>query len=69
MELNPSAVEIVKLLDGLHSPEQVANEIAKNNEISLISITQVVQNVLELCKELERTRVLDLQPEPQESVE
>jgi hypothetical protein len=69
VELNLSAVEIVKLLDGQRTPEQVAAEIAKNNEISHVSVTQIAQDVLELCEELTRNGVLELQPDHQENVE
>jgi hypothetical protein len=69
VELNLSAVEIVKLLDGQRTPEQVVAEIAKNNEISHVSVTQVTQDVLELCEELTRNGVLELQPDHQENME
>jgi thiamine monophosphate synthase len=70
VELNPSAVEIVKLLDGQRSPEQVAAEIAKNYDISNdYPMKHIIQDVLELCMELNRTGVLELQPNLQESVE
>ena len=70
VELNLSAVEIVKLLDGQRSPEQVAAEIAKNHDISDdYPVKHIIQDVLELCMELDRTGVLELQPNLQESVE
>ena len=47
VELNPSAVEIIRLLDGFRTPEQVADEIAKSNDIGHnISVTQINQDVL-----------------------
>jgi hypothetical protein len=33
VELNPSAVAIVRLLDGIRTPEQVADEIVKHHDI------------------------------------
>jgi hypothetical protein len=64
VELNPSAAEIVSLLDGQRTPEQVADEIVKEHDISPdYPITQVIQDVLELCRELNRTGVLELQPD------
>jgi hypothetical protein len=64
VELNPSAVAIVNLLDGHRTAEQVADEIAKHHDISHdISVTQVIQDVLELCKELNQSGVLELQPD------
>jgi len=62
VELNLSAAEILSLLDGLRTPEQVADEIVKEHDISPdYPITQVIQDVLELCRELNRTGVLELQ--------
>jgi hypothetical protein len=62
VELNPSAAAIVSLLDGLRTSEQVAVEIAKIYDISHdYLITQVIHDVLELCRELNRTGVLALQ--------
>ena len=56
VELNPSAVAIVSLLDGKRTPEQVAIEISKKNDFSHdYPITQVIQDVLELCGELYQT--------------
>jgi thiamine monophosphate synthase len=70
VELNPSAVEIIKLLDGQRSPEQVAVEIAKNHDISDdYPVKHIIQDVLELCMELNSTGVLELQTNFQESVE
>jgi len=69
VELNPSAVEIIRLLDGFRTPEQVADEIAKSNDIGHnISVTQINQDVLELCEELNQSGVLELQPDLQESL-
>lgn len=68
VEINPTAVEIVTLLDGRRTPEQVADEIVKHHDISHdISVTQVTQDVLELCVELNQSGVLEIQPEHQES--
>jgi thiamine monophosphate synthase len=65
VELNRSAIEIVSLLDGQRTPEQVAVEIAKIHDISHdYPITQIIEDVLELCMELNRTGVLELQPDP-----
>ena len=69
VELNPSAVEIIRLLDGFRTPEQVADEIVKEHDIGHnISVTQINQDVLELCKELNQSGVLELQPDLQESL-
>lgn len=68
VELNPTAVEIVKLLDGTRLPEQVADEIVKHHDISHdTSVTQVTQDVLELCVQLKQSGVLEIQPDFQES--
>ncbi len=70
VELNPSAAAIVSLLDGKRTPEQVAIEISKKNDLSHdYPITQVIQDVLELCRELNQTGVLELQPDRQESAD
>jgi hypothetical protein len=70
VELNPSAVEIIQLLDGQRTPEQVADEMAKSNDIGHnISVTEIIQDVLELCKELNQSGVLELQPDFQERVD
>ena len=64
LELNPSAAAIISLLDGLRTPEQVAVEISKNHDISHdYPITQVILDVLELCTELYRDGILELQPD------
>lgn len=69
VELNPSAVQIVNLLDGHRTAEQVADEIVKHHDISHdISVTHIIKDVLELCVELNRSGVLELQPDLQESV-
>jgi len=63
VELNPSAAVIVSLLDGQRTPEQVAEEIVKEHDISHdYPITQVIQDVLELCRELNKIGILDFQP-------
>lgn len=68
VELNPSAVEIVKLSNGYRTPEQVADEIVKTHDIGHnISVTAIIQDVLELCLELNQSGVLELQPDFQES--
>ncbi len=62
VELNASAVEIVSLLDGQRTVEKVAAEIVKEYDISHdYPITNVIQDVLELCRELNQTGVLELQ--------
>jgi len=69
VELNPSAVEIIRLLDGFRTPEQVADEIVKEHDIGHnISVTQINQDVLELIIELNQSGVLELQPDLQESL-
>jgi hypothetical protein len=69
VELNPSAVEIVKLLDGRRTAEQVADEIAKSHDIGHDnSVTDILKDVLELCMDLNKSGVLELQPDLQESV-
>ncbi len=70
VELNPSAVEIIRLLDGKRTPEQVAAEIAKNHDISNdYPETQIILDVLELCAEMDRNGVLEFQPDFQENME
>jgi hypothetical protein len=67
VELNPSAVEIVKLLDGKRTSDKVADEIAKNHYISHeYPVTQIQQDVLELFSELFKSGVLENCPELQE---
>jgi hypothetical protein len=70
VELNSSAVEIVSLLDGHHTAEQVADELIKYHDISHdISVTQVIEDVRELCVQLRQSGVLELQTDPQESAD
>ncbi len=70
VEINPIAVDILNLLDGRRTSEQVAAEIIKSHDISHdISVTQVLQDVLELCVELQQSGVLEIQPDLQESVD
>jgi hypothetical protein len=71
VELNQTAVLIVNLLDGQHTLEQVALEVSKNHDISQdinhdISAAHILQDVLELCNELQHNGVLDLLPGFQE---
>jgi hypothetical protein len=71
VELNPTAVLIVNLLDGQHTLEQVALEVSKHHDISQdinhdISAEHILQDVLELCNELHLSGVLDLSPSFQE---
>lgn len=69
VELNPTAVEILSLSDGMHSIEQIASEIAKKHDISHeYPITKIIQDVLELSVELHRSGVLEPQPDQEESV-
>jgi len=69
VELNPSAVEIIRLLDGFRTPEQVADEIVKEHDIGHnILMTQIINDVLKLCEELNQSGVLELQPDLQESL-
>jgi len=64
VELNQSAVTIFKLIDGQRTPEQIANEIYKNNDIRRnYPITKITEDVLKLCVELNQTGVLELQPD------
>jgi len=68
VELNPSAASIIRLQDGQRTPEQVAAEIFKDNDISHdCPITNVIQDVLELCKELNQTGVLEPQSDDLEN--
>jgi hypothetical protein len=62
VELNLTAAAIVSLLDGQHTLEQVAVEISKEHDFSHdYPITEVVQDVLELCRVLNQTGVLEFQ--------
>jgi hypothetical protein len=63
VELNPSAVEIVKLLDAHGTSEQVGAEIARKFGISM---EQANQDVIESCGELYKSGILALQSEEQE---
>jgi hypothetical protein len=67
VELNPSAVKIVQLLDGQRSPEQVALVMAKTHDISNEPVTNILQDVLDLCRELLESGVLEQIPDPQEN--
>ncbi len=61
VELNPTAAEIVKLLDGQRTEAEVATIIAREHVLGEdISIEQVNQDVVELCLELKRDGVLEL---------
>lgn len=69
VELNPSAVAIISLLDGIRTPEQVADEIVKEYDLGHdSSANQIIQDMLELCEELNQSGVLELQTDFQESV-
>ena len=69
VELNPIAVDIVKLLDGRRTVEQVAHEVVKYHDVGHdISVMQVIQDMLELCSELKKSGILEIQPDVQESV-
>ena len=62
VELNSSAAAIISLLDGMRTLEEVADEIAKSHDISHdYPITQIIQDMLELCRDLNQTGVLELQ--------
>jgi hypothetical protein len=63
VELNPSAVEILNLLDGKRTTDQVAAEFARIYEIPL---EQAGQDVNELCTDMLNSGILDLQSEVQE---
>jgi hypothetical protein len=66
IELNPTAVEIVKLLDGNRTQEQVVNEIVKYHDIgSDISETQINQDMSELILELKQAGALEHQSDLQ----
>jgi hypothetical protein len=70
VELNPSAVEIVQLLDGHRSTEEVAVEIIKNHDINhKAQLNEITLDVLELCEELDQTGVLEIAPDLQESLD
>jgi hypothetical protein len=62
VKLSPSAAAIVSLLDGQRTPDQLAFEISKTHDISHdYPITRIIQDVLELCRDLNQTGVLELQ--------
>jgi hypothetical protein len=64
VELNQSAVTIVIMIDGQRTPEQIAAELHKSNDIRRnYPITKISQDVLELSEELTRIGVLELQPD------
>ena len=63
VELNPSAVNIIKLLDGNRTPEQVAAEIASKFSISM---EQAYQDVIEFCDVFNKSGMIALQSEEQE---
>ena len=63
VELNPSAVEIIQLLDGHRTPDQIAAEIARKFSISM---EQANQDVTELCNDLYKSGILSLESEEQE---
>jgi hypothetical protein len=64
VELNPSAVEIIQLLDGQRTAEPVAAEIAGKFGIS---VEQASQDVNSLCIDLYKSGILTPQTEGQES--
>ena len=64
VELNPSAVEIVRLLDSQRTPEQLATEIASKFGIS---VEQTSHDVNDLCYELSKSGILIQQKEGQEN--
>lgn len=62
VELNPTAVEIVRLLDGKRTQEQVASEIVKCHDMGGdISEIQINQDISELILELNKSGILELQ--------
>jgi hypothetical protein len=69
LELNPTAVDIVKLLNGNRTCEQIVNELVKSLEINgTISKSQINRDVSDLIEELNQKGVLEFNPELQESV-
>jgi len=58
VELNPSAVEILNLLDGTRSTDQVAAEIADTYDLPL---EQAAQDVQELCEDMLKSGILVVQ--------
>jgi len=63
VELNPSAVEIIQLLDGHRTLDQVAAEISSKFDISM---EQASQDVNDLCIDLSKSGILYLESEEQE---
>ncbi len=62
--LNSSAVEVVKLLDGYRGLGEIAFEIANYHDIGHDnSVTQVLQDIVELCVELTQLGVIEIQPD------
>ena len=60
IELNPTAAEIVKLLDGNRTQEQIVSELFKSHEIDHdVSETKIDQDVQELIIELSKIGVLE----------
>lgn len=66
VKLNPTAVEMIKLLNGHRTREEAAAEIADNYETGH---GIVVQDGLNLCLELGQAGVLELQPDSQERMD
>jgi len=64
VELNPSAVEIVRLLDSQGTADQIAAEIASKFGMS---VEQISQDVNDLCYELSTSGILIQQKEEQEN--
>ena len=67
LELNQTAVKVVELFDGTRTMAQVAEEIAKQHDISEnnnqdATPVEILQDVVELCNELHQSGVLELQP-------
>lgn len=63
VELNPSAVEILNLLDGQRTSEQAAVELSRKFDISLLHANQ---DVIESCNELYKSGILTLQSDEKE---
>jgi hypothetical protein len=64
VELNPSAVEIVRLLDGQRTANQITAEIFSKFGMS---VEQISQDVNDLCYELSKSGILIQQKERQET--
>jgi len=70
VELNSSAAEIVSLLDGHRTVEQVLKEITNYYDISReISVTKIYGDVLQLCMELNQNGLLEFIPDLEESMD